>query len=246
LGYELAHFETQTPSFLGVAFSQDTFERPGLPVPEALALDRPAFLTLDFGYADESFTVYDHPLVLIFRNTGRLSREELELRLLTQSGDLGESRRMLMPREEWLVQRAGGTWREIIKTDNPVTGVSVVAWLLLVYAVSLATLPITLMVFRRFPDRGYLLGRPLGILLISYLPWLLAALKWAPFTRMSILTVMGLLTVVSIGLCLRFGREMSAFVRQRWRLLVLGEVVFLGVFLVFLSIRMANPDLWHP
>jgi hypothetical protein len=33
------------------------------------------------GPADESFTVYDHPLVLVFRNGGRLSVRQMRSRI---------------------------------------------------------------------------------------------------------------------------------------------------------------------
>src|SRR6266508_2463034 len=44
----------------------------------------PAFLGIEFPteLADESFSVYDHPKVLIFRNTGHLAAAEMEARVV--------------------------------------------------------------------------------------------------------------------------------------------------------------------
>ena len=41
-------------------------------------------------------------------------------------------------------------------------------------------------------------------------------------------------------------RELTDFLRRRWRVLLIGEVLFLVAFFAFLAIRIANPDLWHP
>jgi hypothetical protein len=38
------------------------------------------------GPADESFTVYDHPLVLVFENRDRLSAEEMEMLIRAEAG----------------------------------------------------------------------------------------------------------------------------------------------------------------
>ncbi|NIN66335.1 MAG: hypothetical protein GTO63_16920, partial [Anaerolineae bacterium] len=40
--------------------------------------------------------------------------------------------------------------------------------------------------------------------------------------------------------------EMLGSWRERRRLILLSEALFAGAFLVFVSIRMLNPDLWHP
>ncbi len=37
--------------------------------------------------------------------------------------------------------------------------------------------PLALVLFRRLPDRGYLLSKPLGLLLLAYPVWLVVSLK---------------------------------------------------------------------
>ena len=71
------------------------------------------------GFADESFSVYDHPQVLVFENTGRRNVAQL-------LGILGPAARqdgpqfdpMLMPADEWERQQAGGTLRDITPPDG--------------------------------------------------------------------------------------------------------------------------------
>lgn len=77
LGFIFERLFSRYPDLFGLAVVDDTFARPGLSRPEGLEdmLPTPNIL---LGYADESLTVYDHPLVLIFRNEARLSVEEME------------------------------------------------------------------------------------------------------------------------------------------------------------------------
>jgi hypothetical protein len=85
LGFELVYWNGRYPTLGPLAFADDTFSRPGLPVPESLAAWQPAPITWTLGPADESYTVYDHPLVLIFENRERLSAEQIEALILHEA-----------------------------------------------------------------------------------------------------------------------------------------------------------------
>ncbi len=246
LGYELVHFEANHPSLPGLALVNNTFSRPDLPTPAPLAAHRPAFATFNLGHADDSFVVFDHPLVLVFRNTGGLPAGAIQALLHTPADAGSTFDPLVAPADEWALQRAGGTWREIAPLDGVGARYPFLLWTALVYGVALATLPLGLMVFRFLPDRGYLLARVLGLLLTAYIAWLLASLKWVAFSQASVLLALGALAAVSLWLAHRHREELSNFVRQRWRLLLGSEALFFGAFVVFVLVRMANPDLWNP
>ncbi len=80
-GFELVAVAHRAPCLLGVCLMDD-------PV-SAAGLDRPAMLEawiergLSLGPADSSFTGYDHPWVLVFANTGRLTEESLRSLLVS-------------------------------------------------------------------------------------------------------------------------------------------------------------------
>jgi hypothetical protein len=85
LGYELVWVGGSFPHLFDLSLKPDTFGWPHLTPPAGAAdylAERPGW---SLGRADESFIVYDQPLTMIFRNTGRLTAEEMH-----SAFDLGE------------------------------------------------------------------------------------------------------------------------------------------------------------
>lgn len=77
LGYELVYFTAVYPRLFGVDLVNDTFVDPTLPRPKLLAESEARQRRINLGRADESYTVYDHPMPLVFKKTQQLSRQEL-------------------------------------------------------------------------------------------------------------------------------------------------------------------------
>ncbi|MBM3957702.1 MAG: DUF2298 domain-containing protein, partial [Gemmatimonadetes bacterium] len=246
LGYELAYTAQKTPDLLGIAYDDDPFARIDIPPPEGFARHRGALATIGFGWADESFTVYDHPKVLVFRNTGRLDAGEI----LDRIGDVPPVQppgvRLLLSDEEAERQRAGGTWTDVAFASGVPSGLTPFYWLLAAGAFGLAALPLGLVVFRPLPDRGYLLIKALGLLLVAAVAWLLVSTGVATFSRWSVLVALAIVGALSAAAWWRCRVEVSLFFRARWRHVVAMEVLFLVAYFAFLFVRSANPDLWHP
>jgi hypothetical protein len=77
LGFELVYFAQVYPQLGPVRIVHDTLSAPGLPTPALLAQQGRGPADLVLGYADESYSVYDHPMPLIFRRAGVLSPGDL-------------------------------------------------------------------------------------------------------------------------------------------------------------------------
>ena len=254
LGYELVDYQTAYPELLRVRLVDDTFGRPGIPEPDALIARSGGPLTLDLGFADESFSVYDHPKVLIFQNVERLDAETIQSVVESATPpDIsdetpfgGEVVGLMLSPEDAQAQQQGGTWTDIVRPGSWTNRVPVLAWLIVIEGIALLALPLTFFIFRPLPDRGYLFSKALGLLGVAFVVWLLASLRWMAFSRASISVALLLLAVASLVVLARRRREMLEFVRERWSVLLIGEVVFLLAFFAFVMVRMANPDLWHP
>lgn len=230
LGYDLVKTFTSRPQLLGIEFNDDD--------------------------AEESFTVYDHPKVLIFKKTARYSHDNTTA--LLNSIDLGEVYRFL-PKEaaqsptglrlkpnDWDTQLAGGTWSQIFDPNDLINRIPVIGWLAMIEILGWLVFPLAFIVFRALADRGYIFAKALGILLPAWGAWLLASYHVLPFSRMNIILVIVVFALVNAFIVWRRGGEIRAFLREQRAVVLVEEILFLVFFVAFLLIRYGNPDLWHP
>ena len=247
LGFRLEQSFTVYPRFMGVSFEDSGFAYAGMPPPEGLPSGS-APVALHLGYADDNVVGYDHPLTLVFRNVERLPQDRLAAMLLAgpDVAQPTDETGLMLSEDAKKRQRAGGTWPELFDRDGWANRWPVLAWLLAVELIFVVTLPLAMFVFKPLPDRGIMLARILGFLAVAYVAWLVVSLGWLEFSRAAI--GVGLLAVAGLSLAvLAFRRrEIVGFLTQHWRLLVWGELLFLGAFLLFALVRAENPDLWHP
>lgn len=77
LGYELVYYAAVYPRLCGVSLVDDTFSDPVLPRPRLLQESQAQQSLLLLGRADESYSVYDHPMPMVFKKTRSLGYAEL-------------------------------------------------------------------------------------------------------------------------------------------------------------------------
>ena len=204
--------------------------------------------------AEEAFSVYDHPKVIVWSKTEAYSHDRALALLDPDSADgavnlrPGEAARnaLLLQPDDLETQRQGGTWTDIFSDSGIVASNPTLVWLFVLELAALAAMPLALVLFRRLPDRGYLLSKPLGLLFLAYPVWLLVSLKLVHFTQSTLIVTLVALLLIAAGVAYRWRRELFDFVRSHWRLIVFSELLFVLAFLFFVQLRMANPDLWHP
>ena len=117
-------------------------------------------------------------------------------------------------------------------------------WLALTLSGCLA-FPLVFATLPGLADRGYIFGKLLGMLLLAYLAWILACLRLVAFSHLSMVLVASFLLASGAALFYVQRGSMLAFLRRRWRLLLLEEGLFALAFLLFVGIRALNPDLWN-
>ncbi|MBN1953562.1 MAG: glycosyltransferase family 39 protein [Anaerolineae bacterium] len=235
-------------------------------IPAADYQYRAGSISIPLPPAEEAFSVYDHPRVLIFCKRDDYSRMRAEELLgpdllrnvvWVSAGDAGrrssqpdgvEKRDAVLPPEVWAEQRAGGTWAEMFDRDsllNRSEVLAALAWYLALAVLGLFAFPLLFAALPRLPDRGYGLARAFGLLLVAYLTWLAASLHVLPNSRGTIL-LMTLLLAIGGGLAAwRQWPALRDFLRQRGEMVVFYEAVFFLLFVVWAWVRSRNPDLWH-
>ncbi|MCD6286913.1 MAG: DUF2298 domain-containing protein, partial [Anaerolineae bacterium] len=220
--------------------------------------------SIDLGPAEEAFSVYDHPTVLIFRKNDDYSRANVEALLpksllddvrwmtpreATQSSAADDGSSLLLSARMRAEQEHGGTWSELFNTraiQNLSQRVAVVMWAVFLTLLGWIAFPLVYLLFPNLRCRGYGLSRVVGLLIWTYLAWLLASLHFLPFTRIVLWLLFLAMAGGSILLARRHWAGLRTLVAQQWRNMLAVDVVFLLLFLVWVGVRWMNPDLWHP
>ena len=232
LGFELVHVEASPPT-LGAWRINDQF-------------------------AEEAFTVYDHPKVFIFRKTAEYDPQRV--RALLGSVDFSRVVRvtpkkaaphpmdLLLPAPRLAVQQAGGTWRTLFDVHAPLNrwrGLGTAAWYLSLFLLGLAAYPFTRLALHSLPDKGYPLARISGLLLLAWGVWLPASYT-VPFERPLIGAVLALIVLAGAALAWAQRTGLRAEWQARRGYFLRVEMLALAAFLLVLFLRWGNPDLWHP
>ena len=207
--------------------------------------------------AEEAFSVYDHPPVWIFRKTNEYSSENSE-RIFSQV-NISQQRTMnpaeatnapnglLLSDQAKAVQRSNGTFSKLFDVDGILASqpaVSAVVWWIAVVLLGWLFFPLSYTVFAGISTRGYGLSRILALLLISYFGWLLASLNWLPNSRETYLLGLGLFALLNGWLFWRNRTEIRQFLREKRAYIGMVEAVTLFLYILFLMIRLGNPDVW--
>lgn len=207
--------------------------------------------------AEEAFSVYDHPPVWVFKKTDAYNHERTAELLgsidlsnpifmnpeeATQAPD-----GLMLTAKEWLTQRANGTFSEIFAVDgalNQHPALAAVIWWLAVIGLGWLAFPITFVMLRGLPDKGYALARVFSLLFISYFGWILASYKILPNTRATLLLGTAVMGLLSLILFLRHRQDITTWVRANLAYIAIAEAVGVLFYLIMIGVRLGNPDVW--
>jgi len=209
-------------------------------------------------FAEEAFTVYDAPKVLIFKKSATYNSQAV--RRLLGSVDLSrvvhvtprQAGRMpgdlMLPADRLASDLEGGTWSELFSYEsfqNKYPLVGLLIWYLAIALLGLFTWPLLRFLLPGLSDKGYPLAKLSGLLLLAYIVWLTASLG-GQYTRLTIAVVYGLILVAGSVAFYAQRETIRAELCSKGKYYLLVEGLFLAFLLIDLAIRLGNPDLWHP
>ncbi len=220
----------------------------------------PEILGMQFNsqFAEEAFTVYDHPKVLIFKKTADFNLQDVvnkfyqvdlgKILNLTPEEAEKHTGDLMLSTEQFDRQTSGGTWSELFNYEAaqnkyPVLGVLV--WYLFITILGWLFYPTGRLVFKGLSDKGFPLLKLTGLILWALVVWWLGSAGVA-VTRLTVL--LGLLSLFAVNLAIGWKHwpSIKSEIRVNYKRFLKFELVALGFFIFFLLIRLGNPDLWHP
>lgn len=153
--------------------------------------------------------------------------------------------KLTLPADVLQTQRSHGTWRHMFALDGMAAAIPVPFWVVALVGAGLIGFPYVWLATRSLPDRGYGLSRVVGLLLMTWVVWWISSLRALPFTRAAIAAAIVIVGTGSVAIAFAHREDLVAWVRARWRLVLVEESVFWTFFAGMLFVRWSNPDLWH-
>ncbi len=129
-------------------------------------------------------------------------------------------------------------------------------WWAVILVLGLIFLPLTGLLFQSFEDKGYLFSKTIGIAVTGYLMWLFSSLHLLKFTVTSCFIVVGAALIMNLAIALipkwksknnnTFQHPKKGFrlpySESTLDLILLEELLFVGIFLIFTYIRGFKPE----
>lgn len=122
---------------------------------------------------------------------------------------------------------------------------SLIIFALFLLVITVAGFSFTFSIFKKLPDRGFGFTKMLIILILSYFIWLISHI--GPFFTTSVVIIFFIaISVTSLSIYYKKRANIIKFLRENKRIIIFEEIIFISFFVLFLLIRIGNPDLWHP
>ncbi|HSN93562.1 MAG TPA: DUF2298 domain-containing protein [Anaerolineaceae bacterium] len=238
LGFDLVHVGTSYPSLGNLRFNDQ--------------------------YAEEAFSVYDHPKTLVFRKNASFDLNQVKA--LFAQVDLNkvanitakqadtykpantpQSQFQLTP-EEKKTQTEGGTWSELFNRTSPINTspfLGAAALYLFICLFGWLVFPITRLALGGLLDKGFAFTKIIALLGLAYVVFIAGNIG-IQNTKSNILLVVLIVVVINLIVAYLTRNGLKSDLKRMWKQYLLIEVLGLLAFAFFLYIRYQNPDLWHP
>ncbi len=217
------------------------------------------FISFPDQWADESFTVYDHPKVMVFKKSQDFSIEKVsallnevnldEVFFQTPAEYTKAPTAMRLPADRLEAQRNSGDWSAVFNRNsllNVNQTAGGIVWYLFIFLLGLDHLPAGFPRLR-VAARPRLSSDADGRLGDCHLAGVdVGQFQDFDFLAVDHLAVHWIYSALSAVAAYRQRNQLSAYFRSQWKHILWTEALFLALFLVSLSIRLGNPDLWHP
>ena len=115
------------------------------------------------------------------------------------------------------------------------------SWWFTILVLGISCMPLTMLVFRRFDDRGWLISKSIGIMLVGWIMFVLSSAHLMKFMQsmciVLIILVLGLNVVLFI-----FGKQKEILKGADFKLIIIEEAAFLALFLLWVYIIGFKPE----
>ena len=238
LGYKLIRSNIISPSSLGFTYNSNPFSR-------IKNIDFNSYEKNDFGinlgWTDESFSAYDHPETFIFKNTEKLSSDEIFNIIIRINHNENYLNSISLKKAN---ANYGDSYFGFFNSRGSIF--SIISWYIILQIMSIISIPLLWLIFKysKFPFIGSV--KIISLILFSFILWICLSFNLFTFSLFNLYFLIFIVFITSFVLFIKNKRKMMIFIYKNKKSFIKYELIFLASFLIFILIRSLNPDLWHP
>lgn len=116
-------------------------------------------------------------------------------------------------------------------------------WWLILFGLGATATPLAYVILGRLPDKGYAFVKMLGLLVVSYIFWLMGTLGFFSNTTGNVILAVLALAALSFAVYRRGDGQLLQWLRENKRHILLTELVFLLAFGLWAWVRAHNPSI---
>ena len=116
-----------------------------------------------------------------------------------------------------------------------------IQWWFTLTLLGLLFLPLTLLIFHNFFDRGYIFSKIIGLLLLTYTVWLLGSLRILPFDIYTIYSLLGSFLIINIYIASKV--DFFNVFKKHWKIFLFEEFLFLAGLIFWSFVRAHEPSI---
>ena len=110
--------------------------------------------------------------------------------------------------------------------------ISVLIWYLALFLTGIVFMPAAGVLFRSFPDRGYVFSRSIGLLALSFAIWVLNVTRVIKFNSLSCMAVSGIMVII-MAVIMIFRIRKGRVLLPEFRLVITEEILFAVLFFLW-------------
>ena len=238
LGYKLIRSNIISPSSLGFSYNSNPFSR-------VKNIDFDDYKTngfgINLGWTDESFSAYDHPETFIFKNIENLSSDDIFNKIITISHNKNYLNRL---NQEKINDVYGNSYLGFFNSSGSI--LSSISWYFALQILSIISIPLLWLIFKysKFPFIGSI--KIISLILFSFISWICLSFNFLIFNLYNLYFLIFIIFSISLILFIKNKKKLVTFIYTNKNSFIKYELIFAVSFIIFLLIRSANPDLWHP
>jgi YYY domain-containing protein len=167
------------------------------------------------------------------------------IRVYPDRPDVPEDSRLMLTPAQWQADQQGPSMDSILPPDGIAMQAPIFFWWLALELLGILAFPFAFLMLGGLADRGWVIAKTLGPIVLAYLVWIGPATGLVQFDRTEVVAACALFAVAAAVTAVVLRKEIISFVRAEWRAVLTAEAVFLAGFALFLWLRAWYPDLGH-